>query len=234
MNCVKCGKKINGSEMFCKVCGTNNKVTTDIVNSAIDGNKESLSFLYKLTYKDMYKTVKFAGCPKDSINEVMKDSYVLGFSNLSGLSHPDRFSSWIDKIAIYRTINQLKDTVVDSFPVSDGEDEEVEFIPEMLKELPNKLVGEKKAKEYIDKILGALSVEQRMTIVIFYYNKLSIKEISHGTGCSENTVKDRLNTGKMAVEKQVEALKAFMEACGEEPDNVEIPHKKGFKNIFKK
>ena len=45
MNCVKCGKKINGSEMFCKVCGTNNKVTTDIVNSAIDGNKESLSFL---------------------------------------------------------------------------------------------------------------------------------------------------------------------------------------------
>lgn len=206
MNCVKCGKKINGSEMFCKVCGTNNKVTTDIVNSAIDGNKESLSFLYKLTYKDMYKTVKFAGCPKDSINEVMKDSYVLGFSNLSGLSHPDRFSSWIDKIAIYRTINQLKDTVVDSFPVSDGEDEEVEFIPEMLKELPNKLVGEKKAKEYIDKILGALSVEQRMTIVIFYYNKLSIKEISHGTGCSENTVKDRLNTGKMAVEKQVEAL----------------------------
>ena len=35
-------------------------------------------------------------------------------------------------------------------------------------------------------------------------------------------------------EKQVEALKAFMEACGEEPDNVEIPHKKGFKNIFKK
>ena len=75
MNCVKCGKKINGSEMFCKVCGTNNKVTTDIVNSAIDGNKESLSFLYKLTYKDMYKTVKFAGCPKDSINEVMKDSY---------------------------------------------------------------------------------------------------------------------------------------------------------------
>ena len=34
--------------------------------------------------------------------------------------------------------------------------------------------------------------------------------------------------------KQVEALKAFMEACGEEPDNVEIPHKKGFKNIFKK
>ena len=47
MNCVKCGKKINGSEMFCKVCGTNNKVTTDIVNSAIDGNKESLSFLYK-------------------------------------------------------------------------------------------------------------------------------------------------------------------------------------------
>lgn len=55
----------------------------------------------------------------------------------------------------------------------------------MLKELPNKLVGEKKAKEYIDKILGALSVEQRMTIVIFYYNKLSIKEISHGTGCSE-------------------------------------------------
>lgn len=206
MNCVKCGKKINGSEVFCKVCGTNNKVTTDIINSAIEGNKESLEFLYKLTYKDMYKTVKFAGCPKESINEVMKDSYVLGYSNLSGLSHPDRFSSWIDKIAIYRTINQLKDTVVDSFPVSDGEDDEVEFIPEMLKELPNKLVGEKKAKEYIDKILGALTVEQRMTIVIFYYNKLSIKEISHGTGCSENTVKDRLNTGKMIVEREVEAL----------------------------
>lgn len=207
MNCVKCGKKITNRGNFCKVCGTNNKVTQEIIDDAIKGGKESVEFLYRLTYKDMYKTVKFAGCPTENIQEVMIDSYTLGCSNLSGLSHPDRFSSWIDKIAIYRTINQLKDTVNGSFPATDGEDDEVEFIPEMLKELPNKLVGEKKAKEYIDNILGALTVEQRMTIVIFYYNKLSIKEISHGTGCSENTVKDRLNSGKIIVENQVEKLK---------------------------
>ena len=39
MNCVKCGKKINGSEIFCKVSLTNNKVNTDIFNSEIDVNK---------------------------------------------------------------------------------------------------------------------------------------------------------------------------------------------------
>ena len=55
---------------------------------------------------------------------------------------------------------------------------------------------------------------------------------SHGRG--DQYVKVVVDIPKNLNEKQEEALKAFMEACGEEPDNIEVPHKKGFKNIFKK
>ena len=56
----------------------------------------------------------------------------------------------------------------------------------------------------------------------------------NGSGRGDQYVKVVVEIPKNLNEKQVEALKAFMEACGEEPDNVEVPHKKGFKNIFKK
>ena len=56
----------------------------------------------------------------------------------------------------------------------------------------------------------------------------------NGSGRGDQYVKVVVEIPKNLNEKQVEALKAFMEACGEEPDNIEVPHKKGFKNIFKK
>ena len=56
----------------------------------------------------------------------------------------------------------------------------------------------------------------------------------NGSGRGDQYVKVVVDIPKNLNEKQVEALKAFMEACGEEPDNIEVPHKKGFKNIFKK
>ena len=58
--------------------------------------------------------------------------------------------------------------------------------------------------------------------------------VLNGSGRGDQYVKVVVEIPKNLNEKQVEALKAFMEACGEEPDNVEVQHKKGFKNIFKK
>ena len=56
----------------------------------------------------------------------------------------------------------------------------------------------------------------------------------NSSGKGDQYVKVIVDIPKNLNKKQKEALYEFMRASGEEPDNIEVPHKKGFKNIFKK
>jgi len=52
-------------------------------------------------------------------------------------------------------------------------------------------------------IINELPLEKKATVILFYYNNLSIKEIAKVMGCFEGTVKSRLFNSKKLLEEKI-------------------------------
>ncbi len=58
----------------------------------------------------------------------------------------------------------------------------------------------------VHELIDSLSEEQRMCILMFHIEDIPIKDIAQTLGCSENTVKSRLNYGRKNLKIKAEEL----------------------------
>ncbi len=56
----------------------------------------------------------------------------------------------------------------------------------------------------LQKALASLDAKHRTTVILYYYNDLSIKEIARATGCFEGTVKSRLYHARQQLKSSLE------------------------------
>ena len=61
------------------------------------------------------------------------------------------------------------------------------------------MLDRKETTRLMQEILAGLGEDQRMVIGMFYYEEMSIRQIAETLGCSENTVKSRLNYGRKKI-----------------------------------
>lgn len=103
-----------------------------------------------------------------------------GYEHLAQLKNPKKFKSWMltiiknEALKLYRKRMELPG------------DENVEQLLPPAYDSHNELWD----------IVQTLSEEYRIVIVLFYYNDLSLKDISDILGISIGTVKSRLNRGR--------------------------------------
>lgn len=180
------------------------KTFAELVASAKGKDQEAISEIYNRTYPGVYKTAKAIIQDEDAVLDIVQDAYIKAFQNLHQLDDPDKFPAWVKRIAV----NQAKDYLKKKKPIlfSEMENEEgdaPEFRDDNMDVQPEAVVDRQDTTELISRILSTLGDEQRITIVMFYYQELSVEEIAKAQGCSVNTVKSRLNYGRKKVEKAV-------------------------------
>lgn len=65
----------------------------------------------------------------------------------------------------------------------------------------------KEIKKLVNEAVDKLSVPLKTTIILYYYNELSIKEISKILGCFQGTVKSRLHNARKLLAKELRSEK---------------------------
>ncbi len=60
----------------------------------------------------------------------------------------------------------------------------------------------KEQADILHEVIDELDIKQKMVIILYYFNELTIKEIAQIMECFEGTVKSRLYTDKKKVEKE--------------------------------
>ena len=184
-----------------------NEISKEMLALAAKGNQYAIEDLYRLTYNSVYKAAKALIQDEDAVLDIVQDSYVKAFQSLDQLDNPENFRAWIKRIAINKAKDYLKKKKPILFSEMANEDgEEIDFRDENLDHLPEAVLDRKETTRLMDEILGSLSEDQRMAIGLHYYQEMSIKEIAELIGCSENTVKSRLNYGRKKVEVKVKEL----------------------------
>lgn len=207
MKCFKCGAQLSPDSKFCTRCGEPQGFAPELIEKARNGNQDAIAELYNRTYNNVYFTVKALIKSEDTILDIVQDSYVKGFKSLSQLQDPDKFRAWMKRIAHNRAVDYLRKAKPLMFStMSTEENEAVEFEDDRTENLPEAVIDQKETTRLINEILDSLSEDQRVVVGLFYYEQMSVKEISETLGISENTVKSRLSYGRKKIELQVKEL----------------------------
>ncbi len=168
----------------------------------------AITEFYTEFYKDVYYICyKITGNESDA-EEIANEVMFRATEKIELLTKPEGLPAWLKTIACNMSINYIKknrkfDTI--STYVDDSEESILDSIPAKEK-IPEDIVADKEIADILLTMINRLPDEQKITVFMFYYQEMSVHEISQAMGCPEATVRSRLNYAKKSLRKQADAL----------------------------
>ncbi len=185
--------------------------TTELVLYAKNGNQQAITALYNLSYKPAYAVAfKMTGNEDDAF-DVLQDAYIKAFNSLDQLTDPSGFIPWFNKITANKCrdfLRSKKNVIMFSdMEYDNGEDSfELEFEDESTAFQPEERADYSDTKRLVAEMLDNLPADQKMVLLMYYVQEMSIKEIAEALDISENTVKSRMSYGKKKMRAQAEDM----------------------------
>lgn len=163
-------------------------------------NKE-LEKIYNDTYRSVYWTAMSLLRDEDEAQDIVQETFVTLIDSYDTLRDKDKVAAWLKKIAANKCLDRLRRTK--TVNAEDDFFENVEAQPEDF--LPDSILESAEKRKIIMNIIdNALSEDVRRTLILFYYDEMTTKEIASLLGIPQGTVLWRLNYAKKKIKKEVE------------------------------
>ena len=179
----------------------------EAVEKAKKGEESGYQYLYKQTYQKNYYVALSYMKQEEAAQDVLQEAYIKAFNSLEQLQDADRFPQWVARIVTTKALDELKKRKLVLFSQMENDedgDSAADWIEdERLEAQPEISLDQKETSRLVQEMIAALSEEQKICILSFYMEEMSIKEIAEALGVSENTVKSRLNYGRKKIQEKV-------------------------------
>lgn len=167
------------------------------------GQREAFDDIYKMSYGYLYVCLSRLVKDEDITKDMLQETYLEICKSIGQLNQPERFLSWAARIACRKYIAWLKKER--RLPVAEGGQAEgcLEEMAENEKFLPETILQNKEKQLLLREIIDDLPPMQRLCIIAFYYNGLTLQQIAEELELPLNTVKSHLNRGKKRIKAAV-------------------------------
>lgn len=183
------------------------QMSPQTVEAAKNGDQFAMSELYQTCYNTIYYIVKSILLEEETTEDIVQDSFMKAFQNLNKLQNPAAFVPWLKRLATNTAKDWLKKKKPILFSSIATEDEEDETEPEFedmdFTMRPEEALDAKNQKQMLWDIINALSEEQRLVVSMFYFQEMTVAEISADLGVSQGTIKSRLNYARKKIRAKV-------------------------------
>jgi len=159
------------------------------INKVIEGDVNAFAYLvdkYKnLVFTLVYRLLK----NKEEAEEVSQDAFIKAFNSLSRFKGDSKFSTWIYRIAYNSSLDNLKKNkkYQNDIPINNITENQIGSVEDALSRI------EKQEREYVIKqCLSSLPSDESFLVSLYYYEDLSIKEISEVLGLTTSNTKIKL------------------------------------------
>nr|WP_326174213.1 sigma-70 family RNA polymerase sigma factor [uncultured Ruminococcus sp.] len=176
-----------------------------LVQKARQGDKKAQEGLYLATNSAAYFVAMKITKDEEESLDIVSDSYIKAFASLDKLENDEKFPAWFNQIVANRCRDYLKKAkpMHLSDMTEDGEDFELEDIDG---EIPDELLENKDVIECVRRVVERLPEEQRMCVILRYYDEMSLQEIADTLEVSLGTVKSRLSRASKKMRDEIERL----------------------------
>ena len=178
---------------------------TKAVEKAKQGDQQAKEVLYTETCQHMFFLAKSIVKSDEEAMDIIHDSYICVFQKLDNIKNLSGFKSYLRTTVVNRCKNYLskKKPLYLSDMTEDGEDFELEDIDG---EIPDELLENKDVIECVRRVVESLPEEQRMCVILRYYDEMSLQEIADTLEVSLGTVKSRLSRASKKMRDEIERL----------------------------
>ncbi len=173
------------------------KQIKEIVELVKQGNQQAFEDLYELSKKSVYFICISLLNSEEDAKDVMQDTYLTAYNNLYQLNDCSKFIPWINQIAV----NKCKRIVLKKNRIFTDIDD-MENIQQEQNEnfLPEEYITQKeKRKIVMDIMRKSLSDIQYRTVILYYFNGLTVEEVADIMECPPGTVKYRLSVARAKI-----------------------------------
>ena len=172
----------------------------EIVKRCQLGEKEAFRELLKTVEKKALATAYFLSGNRGIAEDILQETYMKCFMEINKLQEPQAFKVWFFKI-LMRTgwkMTQKQSVVI---PMEITSENEALFCDE--NQGRGNVIDNYEVKNVMENAVNNLSQNLKMVVILYYYNDMSIEEISKVIGCLKATVKSRLFYARAALKKQL-------------------------------
>ena len=167
----------------------------DIAHLVIKIQKGDESAFDQLFYEYSVKAMRTAAFITGDVSlaeDITQETFIKCLQNINSLKTPESFKQWFFLIltrCAWSALNKKKRIT----PVEEIYEKAESLLPPVF----DSYSIENQCKyELLYTAINMLNKKQRTTIILYYFNNLSIKEIAQATGSLEATVKSRLHLAK--------------------------------------
>ncbi|MBM6926613.1 sigma-70 family RNA polymerase sigma factor [Pseudoflavonifractor phocaeensis] len=171
-----------------------------------EGNPYAQEELVRITQNRIYFHCRKMLKQEQDALDATQDILIITLTSLDKLRDPNAFWGWVSGI----TANQCRRLLSKRGQVWQiPEDEEGNSMLDQVEDLdqqrvPDQALDNQETRRMILELVDGLPPEQRMCVLFYYYDQMSVKDIAQAMEVSEGTVKSRLNYARKAIKAGVE------------------------------
>ena len=173
----------------------------ELVDKVLRGDSNAFETLYNDTKRDVYYTALRILKNEEDAKDVMQETFITAIEKLGSLSDGTKFPQWVKGIAAKKCTRYFRKSKEDSL----DEKNELGFEPADENTLiPEEYVSDEVKRQVVMNIINdVLSDVQRQTIIMYYYDEMSLEEIAETMECPIKTVSSRLCSAREKIREAV-------------------------------
>ena len=171
------------------------------VHGALSCDETAYETLYNLTKDALFFAILNITKNEQEAISIMKESYTNAFENLTTLKKPEIFDVWLNRIASYSAYISITEKNPDAF---NNVAEKFEWNDEdNFDQLPQETIDDKDTRNVVKEIIENLPDDQRLLIIMHYYQEMSLSAIVSTLDLPENTVMCILSYAREGIKKEI-------------------------------
>lgn len=206
-----------------------------LVERVKQGDHAAFEELYSVSNRSVYFTCISLLRNEEDAKDVVQDVYITAYEKINSLNDAEKIIPWINRIAV----NKCKKLLMKRTAFfTDVESAGSELTEENENFLPEEYITQKEKRRLVMDIMrNTLSDVQYKTVILYYFNGLSVDEVADIMECPPGTVKYRLSVARAKIRDGVDAyenrsgdklysvvgLPLLMRLLYEEAESIDMP-----------
>ena len=162
--------------------------TVNLVRKSKKGNNSAFSVLIKSYEKDLYKVAIAMTKNEDDALDCIQEAILQAYISIKDLRQDEYFKTWLIKILINKCNALLKkNKKILNLDVSITENDKVE----------------QSEKLELKDSINNLDSDLKIIVILYYYEDMSIKDISESLNVPQGTIKSRLSRARIKLKEML-------------------------------
>ena len=159
------------------------------ITKVLEGDRNAYAYLV-----DKYKTMVYSLAlrlvkDREEAEEISQDAFIKAYQSLASFRGKSKFSSWLYRIVYNTAISKLRQQPAGKVSLDDSNISGTLYMES--KENYNTLsAGER--KKYLEVALDSLDTDEKMFVILYYYEERDLDEIAEIAGLTKTNTKVKL------------------------------------------